>query len=449
MTMSEAANLNSLRGCLEGVVPSVIATVAPDGTPNVTLVSQVHYVDPQHVALSFQFFNKTRENILGNPYAMVQVIDPDTSAQYRLALRYLRTEDKGPLFENMKAKLAGIASHTGMTRVFRLLGADIYEVLAIEGAHCERLPCALPQQNRLTALRNTLHQLNLYSELEELFDATLTALRTNFDIHHGMLLMYDHAGERLYTVASCGYEVSGIGAEIPLGTGVIGVAAQQQTPIRIMYMTGEYAYNRAVRESLMKDDTNLELETEIPFAGLPNPHSQLAAPVILQDRLLGVLYVDSLQDLRFTYEDEDALMSLADYLAVRFSHLQDVSDHAVVGKDTAVINTHTEEHPVVIRHYAANDSVFIGEEYLIKGVAGAIFWKLLSDFSEQGRTEFSNRELRLDPAIGLPESGDNLEARLILLHKRLLERCDFLRLEKTGRGRFHLHIDRAISLEEA
>jgi hypothetical protein len=31
---------------------------------------------------------------------------------YRLLIRYLRTEISGPLFERMKAKLAGIASHT-------------------------------------------------------------------------------------------------------------------------------------------------------------------------------------------------------------------------------------------------------------------------------------------------------------------------------------------------
>jgi adenylate cyclase len=447
--MNDSPSLNALRSCLEGVIPSVIATVAPDGTPNVTLVSQVHYVDKHHVALSFQFFNKTRENILANPYAMVQVVDPDTSAHYRLNVRYLRTEGEGPLFENMKAKLAGIASHTGMSKVFHLLGADIYEVLSIEGAHCERLPCALPQRSRLAALRSSLQQLNRCTDLDELLDATLTALQTQFDIQHGMLLMYDNCGDRLYTVASCGYEVSGIGAEIPLGTGVIGVAAQQQTPIRIMYMTGQYAYNRAVRDNLMQANPELELETEIPFAGLANPHSQLAAPIILHGKLFGVLYMESDQDLRFTYEDEDALMSLADYLAMRISQLQEIAEPTAMPEQKSSGKIQNAGQTTVIRHYAANDSVFIDEEYLIKGVAGAIVWKLLSDFNQQGRTEFSNRELRLDPTLGLPEIGDNLEARLILLQKRLLERCKFLRLEKTGRGRFRLQVDRAIALEQA
>ncbi len=43
----------------------------------------------------------------------------------------------------------------------------------------------------------------------------------------------------------------------------------------------------------------------------------------------------------------------------------------------------TQGPPVTIRHYAADDSVFVGDDYLIKGVAGAIFWKLLRDYARE------------------------------------------------------------------
>jgi adenylate cyclase len=136
--MAPIISLDAIRGCCEGSAPSLLASCAPDGTPNITYVSQVHYVDREHVALTFQFFNKTRENILANPQAAAFVVDIGTGARYTLRLHYLRTEDSGPLFESMKARLAGIASHTGMTGVFKLRGADVYRVLAIE-----RLPGAL------------------------------------------------------------------------------------------------------------------------------------------------------------------------------------------------------------------------------------------------------------------------------------------------------------------
>ncbi|WP_306304584.1 pyridoxamine 5'-phosphate oxidase family protein, partial [Methylogaea oryzae] len=124
--------LDAIRDCLEGVIPGLMATCAPDGMPNVACLSQVEYVDGEHLALSYQFFNTTRGNILANPQARLIVTHPRTGARYRLLLRYLRTETEGALFERMKAKLAGIASHTGMSDVFRLLGSDVYRVLEIE-----------------------------------------------------------------------------------------------------------------------------------------------------------------------------------------------------------------------------------------------------------------------------------------------------------------------------
>jgi hypothetical protein len=99
-----------------------------------------------------------------------------------------------------------------------------------------------------------------------------------------------------------------------------------------------------------------------------------------------------------------------------------------------------------VRHYAADDSVFLDDDYLIKGAAGAVLWKLLRDHVDSGRTEFSNRELRLAPDIRLPEVGDNLEARLVLLTRRLVDRQADVRLEKTARGRFRLCLMRPLEL---
>src|SRR5690606_35666913 len=161
---------------LEGVVPSVIATCAVDGTPNVAVLSQVHYVDSGHVALSWQFFYKTRENILEIPRATVLVIDPTTAAQYRLHLEYLRTETEGPLFDSMKARLAGIASHTGMSRVFRLLGSDVYRVLRLERVPGEAAPEPPAMRQRLPAVRWVTAALGASSELSALLDDVLHGL---------------------------------------------------------------------------------------------------------------------------------------------------------------------------------------------------------------------------------------------------------------------------------
>lgn len=76
--------------------------------------------------------------------------------------------------------------------------------------------------------------------------------------------------------------------------------------------------------------------------------------------------------------------------------------------------------------------------YLIKGVAGKLLWSLLRQHESEGRCEFTNREVRLDPTLELPDFRDNFESRLILLKRRLDEHEAPIRIEKTGRGRFRL-----------
>ena len=281
--MSAAAapvTLQSIRACFDGVVPAMMATSTADGTPNVAYLSQVYYVDERHVALSFQFFNKTRQNILANPYGTVLVMHPMTCGFYRLHLRYLRTETSGPLFEGMKAQLAGIASHTGLADVFRLLGSDVYQVLAIDDVPGHRLAEPAPRLDMLAALRRLSERLSHCTSTDELLQASLAVLSEQMDVRHAMVLMLDPASQRLYTVASCGYAQSGIGSEIEMGHGVIGVCARERTPVRISHMTHAASYTHAVRTSMQAVEPALGLATDIPFPGLAEPHSQLAVPIV-------------------------------------------------------------------------------------------------------------------------------------------------------------------------
>jgi GAF domain-containing protein/pyridoxamine 5'-phosphate oxidase-like protein len=440
--------LGDIRPCLEGAIPAMMSTCADDGMPNVAYISQVYYVDERHVALSFQFFNKTRKNILANPRATVLVLHPQTAAYFRLHIRYLRTETEGPLFESMKAQLAGIASHTGMQGVFRLRGSDVFEVERIEAVEGEPLPAPPPRTGMLTAVRRCSERLARCTSLDEALNSVLATLSDFMHVEHAMVLMLDTATERLYTVASCGYPTSGVGSEIGLGQGVIGVAARERTPVRITHMTNASLYSQAMRSSFEADATELEAVTEIPYPGLAQPHSQLAVPFLSAGRLLGVLFVESPRDLQFGFEDEDVMVAMAGHLGAAIDLMQSSTEAPEPAPPAATPLTASSGEALRLRRFPANDSVFIDNAYLIKGVAGAILWKLLADYVQLGRTEFSNRELRLDPAIRLPDVTDNLEARLVLLRRRLAENSPHIRIEKTGRGRFRLVVQRPIELAE-
>jgi adenylate cyclase len=271
-------------------------------------------------------------------------------------------------------------------------------------------------------------------------------MRSEFGIDHALILMADRRQDRLYTVASLGYADSGVGSEIPIGHGVIGVAARERTPIRIGHATADYAYGRAIRETALRE--GMALETEIPMPGLPESRSQLAVPIEAFGQLIGVLFADSARDLRFGYDEEDALVAVGGQLGTAIHHLQRLEADAETGEDEpgrAPDDTPAGVAPLLVRHFEENDSIFLGDDYLIKGVAGAILWTLVRDHL-QGKARFTNRELRLDPRIKLPDLSDNLEARLILLQKRLEERDAGVRIIKTGRGQFRLAVSRPLQI---
>jgi hypothetical protein len=121
-----------IRPVLDNGMPAVMVTCSADGIPNVTVISQVYFVDEHHAALSFQFFSKTIRNVRENPRAFVCLSDIAGQADWILQLRFQRSETEGAIFEAMDMQIEAIASATGMAGIFKLRAADIYRVLSVE-----------------------------------------------------------------------------------------------------------------------------------------------------------------------------------------------------------------------------------------------------------------------------------------------------------------------------
>lgn len=451
--------LEDLDRCFQGMIPSVIATCDRDNVPNVSYLSQVFYVDARHVALSCQFFNKTRQNLDVNPRACLQVYDPITFESTRLQLRFVRSETAGPLFDAMALRIDAIASHTGMTGVFKLRSADICEVLSIEPVEGfleptpegERVARSLPDGplTELRGLQLVSERISRATDLEELLGGTLAALHDVFGFTHGMILMPDDTGDVLVTIASHGYGDAAVGAACRLGEGLIGKVAVARTLLRSS-VESELRYGRAIRDQYAA--TGRACDREIPLPGLPDAKSQMAIPLLVEDRLVGVIALECKDPLTFAQWHEMFLQVLANQIASAIERMieRDEVEPVVAAPPSRpsapLVPTTTKR--LSLQYYRNDDCVFVEDEYLIRNVPGKILWKLLRLHETEGRTEFSNRELRLDPSLGLPPVKDNLESRLILLRKRLEQKCPDIRVVPIKRGRFALEVACALELVE-
>jgi adenylate cyclase len=458
--MNEAAPLlEDLWACFQGIVPAALSTCAADGTPNITFISQVHYVDSKHVAISFQFFNKTHRNVRENPFACAVVLDPRSFHAYRFRLRFDHSESNGTLFESMSLQLQAVASYSGMSEVFRLLAADVYEVLGVERLEgFTRLPVPTPSERSsrlfvdagLVSLRVMAERLNTAQFLDDVLQTALQLLHEQFGFRYSMILVLDEPNAKLTTIASHGYSENGVGSEIGIGEGLIGMVARARRTLYLSAMDHSLRYARAVRERAEAMGRTEAVCREIPLPGLSDAASQIAVPLVSRNRLVGVLAVESKDPLAFLARENTLLTTLGSYLATTIDHLsRDIDDASMdrIGAETPAPASRLASARR-FTFFQKDDCICVDGEYLIRNVPARILWRLLKQYRDDGRIEFTNRELRMDSWLGLPELKDNLETRLILLRRRLEQKCPDVRLVQRGRGRFALEADSAIDLLE-
>ena len=462
--MTAPVKLSDLSSCFQGVTPSLIATVDGRGVPNITYVSQVYYLDERHVALSCQFFNKTRRNLDENPRACVEMVDPLTLQAYRIRLKFLRSENQGPLFDTMSARIEAIASATGMKGIFRLIAADVFEVQSLERVEgflvagrpevASEAPSLAGHRSEVRGLQWVSERINRARDLETLLHAALEALEEYFTFRHTSVLLYDEPCGKLVTLASRGYGESGIGAEVRLGEGVIGTAARDRQVLRFSSFDADLAYGRAIRREAASEDAC----ADIPLPGLADAKSTLAIPLTVGDRLVGVLSAEDRDPMRFGEWHEAYLQIIGNQIALGIDRMTTLDTDAeasparpskgVRGEGRGAMTPPAAKKKRTLTYYRKDDAIFVDGEYLIRNIPARILWKLLDESQRTGRTEFTNREVRLDESLGLPPVKDNFESRLILLRHRLQEKCPDVQIVSTGRGRFALQTDTAIDMIE-
>ena len=376
-----------------------------------------------------------------------------------MMLVYERTERRGPVFERLRRDIDAIAALTGMAGVFKLRSADIYRVRRARadpgrGARDRRVTGELqPGGERVRQLAQLSERLGRSPDLDTLVGTTLAGLAELFGYEHSLLLLLDEHGEQLYTIASHGYASEGVGSEVRVGEGIIGMVAdarradarrQPRPDARVRaHASGAPTSRAAARRRASR--------SRCP--GWSTPRARW--------RCRRWCWASSSACSRSRATSRDAFGPTTKRCLTRRRHDGRERDRDRLG---ARARGEAMPRPVTCRRVAArrrrarrrpacgsSPSTAAPSSTATtssRASPAASSGSLLGHHEREGRVEFTNKEVRLDPSLELPEFRDNLESRLILLKRRLDERDAPIRIEKTGRGRFRLLVDGELKLEE-
>lgn len=162
----------------------------------------------------------------------------------------------------------------------------------------QSLLTAFPEQAKtLTLLYDVSRELTSILDREELLRRVAERVKriVNYDVFGVML--WNESTQLLETAFGMRYENSiPTCSKMPLRLGLSGTAAAERRPVRVDDVLLDPRYIRC--------DTGLDARSE------------LVIPLLLQDRLIGVLDLESTKPHAFTAENERMLVTLGSYIAV-------------------------------------------------------------------------------------------------------------------------------------
>lgn len=184
--------LADLAACFEGVIPSSIATLSGDRTPNISCLSHVVQVDAVPVARSNQFFGKTVANLRTVSRAAILLVDSPFGTQYRLKTLFTRFETSGEVFDRVATHLVASSMQVAMADVMRLRAVDVFRVTAITQVPSEpAVQPKTPQPPRI-GLRTATRIGGAVSDATELgaiVDAVLGGMPGELGCHAASVLL--------------------------------------------------------------------------------------------------------------------------------------------------------------------------------------------------------------------------------------------------------------------
>ena len=157
-------------------------------------------------------------------------------------------------------------------------------------------------------------KINKTLDIDAIANTMLESMHEYFDFEHSMILLVDQNESSLRVIATYGYNDQGIGAEVKIGIGVIGMVAKKKKLMRMANMGAQKQYINAIKEQV-QPATKVKLFDEIILPGLQNAESQVAIPMLIENELIGVFSVESDKVNIFDKSDELIIKILANQTA--------------------------------------------------------------------------------------------------------------------------------------
>jgi len=178
------------------------------------------------------------------------------------------------------------------------------------------------KSNEVRIIQQISSEITSTLDLNRILEIILSAMDRILGFQHAMILLKDQAADRLRVVASRGYDHVTVGVEIAVGHGVIGVVAERKKMMRLGNIGASLSYLTTVREKLKEAGQLDPSQSTAKLPGLPNVQSQLAMPLLVKDRLIGVLAVESPRPNAFDELDEILLSIVANQAATAIETAQ-------------------------------------------------------------------------------------------------------------------------------
>tara|TARA_B100000989_G_scaffold99740_1_gene72786 strand:- start:178 stop:1656 length:1479 start_codon:yes stop_codon:yes gene_type:complete len=173
----------------------------------------------------------------------------------------------------------------------------------------------LERRNKeIEIIERVASQISKTLNLDAIAKTMLISMEEYFGFKHSMILLLDGSESVLKVIATHGYKKEGIGAEVKIGVGVIGMVAKKKKLMRMANLGAQKQYMQAIKQQIQPSEETVVVDvTSLP--GLKNAESQVAIPMLMEDELIGVFSVESDQVNIFDKSDELIIKILANQTA--------------------------------------------------------------------------------------------------------------------------------------